>query len=392
MVRVGAVGTGFIVREVAHALAAAADLDLTRVLTRRPVDEVDGVDRAALTHDVDELIAASDIVFESTGDPVHATAVVEQALLAGRPVVTMDAELHVTTGTYLAGLGYLTEADGDQPGATALLRREALDMGFRPLAYVNVKGFLDPNPGREAMEHWSGLQGLSVTETTSFTDGTKLQIEQALCANAFGATLDRAGMIGGAVRDLHATDHLVAAARERGRPIADYILCPGAPPGVAVLADHDAALRHPHYGPYEKLRTAGDSAYVLVRPFHLCGLEVVKSLRAVVLGEPPLLTNGTDPPHVGVAAVAKRDLATGTLVDHGIGSFDVRGEAVIVSERPDHLPLGLLRHARLRRDVERGATVTADDVDLPESRALEIWREHLAPGRPATGRTDVVTA
>ena len=43
---------------------------------------------------------------------------------AGRPVVTMDSELQVTTGSYFVGQGYITEADGDQPGCLARLHEE----------------------------------------------------------------------------------------------------------------------------------------------------------------------------------------------------------------------------------------------------------------------------
>lgn len=378
MTRIGIVGTGFIVNQANQVIAKNPDLQVSKILTRRNLDTVKNFDRAALTNSTAELIDQSDIIFESTGDPIHSTVVVEEALKAGRKVVTMNAELHVTTGSYLAGLGYLAEADGDQPGATAILRNEALGMGFEPLAYVNVKGFLNPNPSREDMEYWSNRQELSLVETTSFTDGTKLHIEQAFCANAFGATIAEDGLIGGQVDDITDTDHLVEAARKLGKPISDYILCGSAPPGVFILADNEIASSLPHYGPYEKLLTKGRQSFILLRPYHLCGLEVAKSLVSAANGAPPLLNNG-EVPWVSIGAIAKHDLSTDTVISHAIGGFEVRGSALKSANNPDHVPIGLLNGARIKRSVAAGQTLTFDDVDIPESRALEIWLNELRP-------------
>lgn len=378
MTRIGIVGTGFIVNQANQVIAKNPELQVSKILTRRDLDTISNFDRKALTNSMAELIDNSDVIFESTGDPIHSTVVVEEALKAGRKVVTMNAELHVTTGSYLAGLGYLAEADGDQPGATAILKNEAQAMGFEPLAYVNVKGFLNNNPTREDMEYWSERQGLSLVETTSFTDGTKLHIEQAFTANAFGATIAQDGLIGGQVGDIADTDHLVEAARALGQPIADYVLCGSAPPGVFILADNEIASSLPHYGPYEKLLTKGRQSYILLRPYHLCGLEVAKSIMSAVKGEPPLLNNG-EVPWVSIGAVAKRDLDNGTEIAHAIGGFEVRGSALKSADNTNHVPIGLLNGARIKQSVEAGKIITFDDVEIPESRALEIWQDELRP-------------
>lgn len=389
--RIGFVGTGFIARGAAEIVRRDPALQITRVLTRRPPGTVDGVDEAVLTRSLDELIDASDIVFEASGDPVHATLVVERALEAGRKVVTMNSEFHVTTGSYFRGRGYLTEAQGDQPGAIAALYREAVGMGFEPLALVNIKGFLNHHPTREDMVYWSERQGLSLHETTSFTDGSKLQVEQVFVGNGLGADLAQEGMVGGRVDELAATDHLVAQARRIGQPVTDYVLCKGAPPGVFVLADHPVREALPNYGPYEKLLTRERSAYLLLKPYHLCALEVANSLRSVAAGAPILLDNGPTP-RLSVSSVAKRPLSPGQPIDRAIGGFDVRGVAVRTADHPDHVPLGLLDGAVLRRAVEPEQTLTFDDLDLAPSRALEIWmalRERAMPGRNDPARVDL---
>src|SRR5687768_4744940 len=141
--RVGIVGTGFVARGAYRSLLKTRGVEVTRVLTRREAEEVEGIDPDLLTDSLEELIDASDLVFESSGDAIHATDVLDQVVAAGLPVVTMNSELHVTTGSWFARRGYITEADGDQPGCLARLKLEAEVMGFTPLGYVNIKGYLN---------------------------------------------------------------------------------------------------------------------------------------------------------------------------------------------------------------------------------------------------------
>src|SRR5690606_9670507 len=80
-------------------------------------------------------------------------------------------------------------------------------------------------------------------------------------------------------------------------------------------------------------------------------------------------------PTVSVAAIAKHELQPGTRLEHALGSFDVRGEAVRYVDAPGHVPLGLLSGSVLRRRVEPGQLLTFDDVDIEESPALAAWSE-----------------
>ncbi len=106
---------------ISHALVRllmrhCPDLELTRVLTRRRIADLDGFPLPeALTNSIDELIDHSDLIVECTGDVFFGTEVIERAFEAGLPVVTVNAELQVTTGSYLAGKGLLTEAEATSP-------------------------------------------------------------------------------------------------------------------------------------------------------------------------------------------------------------------------------------------------------------------------------------
>jgi predicted homoserine dehydrogenase-like protein len=374
--RIGLSGTGFIARSFAHmVMKHAPDMRLHKVLTRRdPARLADFPTHGEVTNSIDALVESSDLVFECSGDVIHSTLVIERALAAGKPVVTMNSEFHVTTGSYFADRGLLTEAEGDQPGCLAALRENMLAMGFSPLVYGNMKGFLNHTPSPEDMAFWSSKQGISVEQTTSFTDGTKVQIEQAFIANHAGAGILRRGLEG------PARDDTVDAARDLGRmaeaaggPIADYLLSRTQMPGVFITARHDAeqvdALNYFKLGP--------GPYYVMFNPHHLCSIEAIKTVRRVLAGGGVLMNNSSSPA-IGVCALAKRPLAAGQRIELAIGGFDVRGEAVTTALEPEHVPIGILNGAVLRHAVEPGQMIRFADVDIPDSRALEIVRA-MAP-------------
>jgi predicted homoserine dehydrogenase-like protein len=52
------------------------------------------------------------------------------------------------------------------------------------------------------------------------------------------------------------------------------------------------------------------------------------------------------------------------------GGYDVRGEAVLLSEAGDAVPIGLLDGVRVVHSIEKGQTLTWDDVEIPDSAAL----------------------
>ena len=374
--KVGIVGSGFIASGLAHLINQSKDFQISKVLTRRPKDLIADFAQETLTHSLAELIDTSDIVFECSGDVIHATEVVLAATAANKKVVTLNAEFHVTTGSYFIKKGaYVTDADGDQPGCLARLKAEIEGMGFEPSAYVNIKGFINLNPERKEMEYWSDQQGIRLEQVVSFTDGTKLQIEQAFVANGLGATIPPSGMLGKRVDSINDLDYLIHASEQAGLPISDFILCKGAPPGVLIVAKSKEADRLGNYivGP---LRTKEKLGYILLRPYHLCHLEALNTLRKVVLGEPMLINNSANP-HLTVAAIAKRELTARDVIVRGAGGFDVRGVAVRLQENKNAVPICLLQNTKLVRNIEPGQTIQFDDVELTDSKALEIYRSLL---------------
>jgi predicted homoserine dehydrogenase-like protein len=378
--RVGVIGTGFIGTGLFFSLERRPDLHYQAGLTRRDPGSVPEIDAGRLTDSAQRLIDECDVIVECSGDTVYATPLIRRALEAGVPVVTMNSELQVTAGSYLQRFGYLTEAEGDQPGSIAALRRDVVAMGFEPLVYGNVKGFLNRTPTRPEMEKLAALQGISVEQVTSFTDGTKVHIEQVVVANGLDADLAPGGMVGGdTVYDgfQEGACALAAIAERAGIVMSDFLMASTTPspgrnrprPGVFVVA----TMPDPRQRPSLKYYKLGEGPYyVFERPFHLCHFELPKTVRAAVDGDAPLLNNGASPRY-GVAAVAKRDLAAGETIARGVGGFEVRGEGVAIAEDPEHAPVALLGGARLRRGVRAGERLRLDDLEIPESEALEAW-------------------
>src|SRR5690606_23792495 len=80
-------------------------------------------------------------------------------------------------------------------------------------------------------------------------------------------------------------------------------------------------------------------------------------------------------PVCDVVATAKRDLAPGDVLD-GIGGFMTYGElensdATLVERL---LPMGLAEGCRVVRPVAMDATLTYDDVELPDGRFSDRLR------------------
>jgi predicted homoserine dehydrogenase-like protein len=380
--RIGVVGTGFISAGLCLLLATCPDLQVTRVLTRRPDGQRCAVPHALLTRSVADLLDHSDLIVECTGDVRHASSVIDAALQADLPVVTMNSEFHATVGSWFCTRGRITEAEGDQPGSLAAMNEEVLQMGFRPLVYGNIKGFLNHHPSESDMAWWAEHNGISQSKVTAFTDGTKLQFEQTLVANGLGASIVQRGMLG--LRDVPLDNASLMLAQEAvalGGAVTDYVLNPSLPAGVFIVAEHLTA--RPEVLRYLKL---GDGPYyTLLRPYHLCHLEMPRTIRRMLAGQRPLLNNSVRP-HTHVVAVAKRDMKPGHVIPTAIGGNDLRGEAVSMAELPDGAPLGLLDGAQLRHSISQGQTLKLSDVDIPESTARSAWEQIMRTHREQSSR------
>jgi len=370
--RISVIGSGFIATGLVNLLKSHPDYKLSKILTRTDISRRgDFPYKDMLTNSIDDLIEDSDLIVECSGDAIYATESIDKIVKASIPVVTMNSEFHITTGSYFVDKGLVTEAEGDQPGVLAILHEEAVSMGFTPLVYANIKGFLNENPSREDMEYWGGRSNLSLDMVTSFTDGTKVQIEQVLVANGLGAGLIKEGLV--KLKDddmLHGGSILAERAKELGYPVSDYLLSAKLPAGVFIVVEH----RDEQKPSLQYYKMGEGPYYVLDRTYHLCHLEIIKTIKRVLDGGGVLLDNSPSP-RFSVASIAKRDIKAGEKIKKGIGSFAVRGSSVEIANHPTHVPIGLMSNVTIKRDIKEGETINFDDIDIPDSLALNIWRE-----------------
>ena len=410
-VRVGMVGAGFMARGVArqlrHALPGMRLVGIANrtrakahdVLRRaghvdvREVDDPGQLDRAVadgatgVTTDPEVLCAAEsvDVLIEAAGAVGFGAHVLTTAIAHGKDVVSLNAELDATVGPVLqarardAGV-LVTGADGDQPAVQVNLARFVRSLGLTPLVYGNVKGLQDRYRTPATQAAYAAQWGQTPEMVTSFADGTKISLEQALVANALDATVACRAMLGpehgGHVDDLRRT-FLDAVGLERLRElggIVDYVVGAQPGPGVFVLAVNDDPERE-IYLRYGKL---GDGPlYSFYVPYHLTALEVPLSVARVALFRDHVVTSLPRPPRVDVITCAKRDLRAGEILD-GLGGFLTYGvcERAEVAADESLVPIGIAEGSRLLRDVPRDGVLTFDDVELPEGRlVIELRRE-----------------
>lgn len=313
-----------------------------------------------------------DVLVDVTGSVEFGARVILDAFQHGKDVVLMNAEVDATIGPILQMYAekhgvILSACEGDEPGVQMNLFRWVKGLGLAPRVMGNVKGLQDPyrNPTtqRGFAEHW----GQNPAMVTSFADGSKISFEQAVVANATGFRVRSRGMSRGleyrgdvmkigSLYDLEEVRHWGG--------IVDYVV--GTPlTKVYCLAEHpDPKQQH-----YLNLYKMGEGPlYSFFIPYHLVHFEVPNAIARVVLFRDSI-AKPLAGPVVEVCAVAKRDLSAGELLDD-YGMYMTYGEAVNVEEMSwgRYLPEGLVEGCILIRNVAKDSVITYDDVELPPLR------------------------
>jgi predicted homoserine dehydrogenase-like protein len=404
-IRVGMIGAGFMGRGVARqiirytpgmTLAAVSNRNLAgarRAYREAGIDDVESAESSAqvgaavaagrpvVTEDPMAICAADgiDVICDVTGAVEFGAAVTLGAFEAGKPVVTMNAELDGTVGPLLAhrasaaGLVF-SGVDGDQPGVEINLFRFVTGRGLTPLVMGNIKGLQDRFRTPTTQAGFAAQWGQDPHMVTSFADGTKVSFEQAIVANATGMTVERRGMRGadhrGHVDELtgsYDVDRLL----ELGG-VVDYVVGARPGPGVFCLGTIDDPVQA-HYLNLYKL--GHGPLYSFYTPYHLCHFEVPASLaRAVDFGDAAIAAAGR--PMVEVVATAKTDLRPGDVIDD-LGGYLTYGEAerADVTAAQRLLPMGVAAGCTVLRTVAKDATLTYDDVALPQGRLIDKLRD-----------------
>lgn len=407
-VRVALVGAGFMGRALVNQIVnSTPGMELSAIVARRPEQALRayaeaGVDDVAVVDDPRELDAAVrggrgvvtesiaavaesdsiDVVVDATGAVEFGAHVALACFAGGKHLVLLNAELDATVGPELARLAdeagvVYTGADGDQPGVQMNLFRFVKGMGLTPLVAGNIKGLQDPYRTPTTQAGFAERWGQDAHMVTSFADGTKISIEQAIVANATGMSVHKRGMLGrdhrehiDTLTERYSVDELV----ELGGAV-DYVVGAQPGPGVYIFATHDDPKQR-HY--LELYKLGEGPLYSFYAPYHLCHFEVPNTVaRAALLGDATI--RPLDGPLVEVVTTAKTDLAAGTVLD-SLGGYHYYGQAdrADVTRAERLLPVGVAEGCVLVRDVQKDDVITYDDVELPAGRLVDQLREQQA--------------
>lgn len=404
-IRVGLIGAGQmgtdIVSQVSlmpsQRILIAADIDLNRavncyaiaghtngqVAVAETLDDVNRAwlhDRRVATADYRLVTDASlDAVIECTGNPEVSARASLRTIYQRKHLVTMSVEMDITVGPLLKwyadqhGVIYAIGA-GDEPSALYELYDFATALGLTIVAVGKGKN----NPlNREAVPEdladEAARRGLTPEMLIEFVDGSKTEIEMACVANATGLVPDVFGMHGPQVdiADLKNTFDL----KQNGGilnqyGVVDYVIGDLKPGVFLVFTTDKQRLREALV-----LRDMGRGPnYVLLRPFHLCSMEVPLSVALAVLQGKSTMAPLN---HLvaEVVAVAKTDLRPGQELER-IGGHT----HYCMVDRYEHaaamraLPVGISKGAIVTRPVQKGQVITYDDVRLPAHSAIIALR------------------
>jgi predicted homoserine dehydrogenase-like protein len=220
---------------------------------------------------------------------------------------------------------------------------------------------------------------------TAYTDGTKLNIEMALIANAEGLKTVLPGMTGPSAESVEEVLKLFdfSSIWNYREPVVDYIL--GARPGGGVFAVGFSD------NPYQRdmleyYKMGAGPFYLFYRPYHLCHVEAIRSVAEAVLDGRALLQPACGF-RTNVIAYAKTDLHEGQSCD-GLGGYTCYGmiENADADGATDGLPICLADDVVLTRSVRQGERIGMADIDLPNERFdFELYeRAVVAPmGAPS---------
>lgn len=392
-IRVGIVGLGAMGLAIARQIAVTPGMRVSFLadsVLSRAQQAAQGCGRTV--HVTDDALAAlsdplvpCDVLVEATNSIVAAYDYCMAAIERKAHCVLMNAEVDLALGFLLRAAakdkGVVVTSDaGDQHGVLSRLIDEVSMWGLDIVQAGNMKGFLHRHRSLRESQAVAASLRLDPVQCLAYTDGSKLNIEMAIIANQCGLTPEVPGMRGPRADKPEDALQLFDFDAYAGQGRIDYIL--GARQhggGVYVVARCDDDLQQWYLGYY---KVSGKAPYYLFfRPYHLCHIETTRAIALAVLYGKAVCTMK----HGRITdcyAYAKRDLAPGAVIEHGIGSDEVYGlvDGVAGAERDQHVPQALLcaegEMARpvLRRSVGIDTPLTWDAVDFGHSRLVELWQ------------------
>jgi predicted homoserine dehydrogenase-like protein len=350
--------------------------------------------RLAITDNVD-LIASSGLIhvfIEASGSPFQGALHGLKAIRNHQHVVMMNHGADLMYGPLLfraaleEGVVY-TLADGDQPTAIKKLIDELEIGGLQIVMAGASQNVIDrySDPVKTATE--ADKRGVNHRSYSSSADGTRLNINMSVLANAINGITAQSGMLGNGVnkvKDL--LDVIKFDDLWNGKnPIVDFASGTQLDGSVFVVARADDQFQQQSLN-----RAAADLGqgpyYIFTRAFYLGHLETIQSIADAYLEGTarlqPIFGSQTN-----VISYAKRNLKKGDRLD-GPGGFQSYGliENLKDSTKPG-LPILLNENLKLKRDLAKDERIAFDDVEFNSDdqmfsmyfQSLELSRLRNAP-------------
>jgi predicted homoserine dehydrogenase-like protein len=255
-----------------------------------------------------------------------------------------------------------------------------------------MKFFLNRYANAESARPWAEKQRGSVVQTVSYTDGTKMNVEQALIGNYLGLTPIKPGMEGPRCMDLREVLEKFDFSSYGGQGRVDYTVGVPWPGGGVYIVGWCDDDQQDFLLNYYKV-TSKRPYYLFFRPYHLCHVETPRAIAQAYFDARPVICPPLGPKTNDVYAYAKRDLAPGTIIQHAIGGDEVygmvdacsraageNGAAVSLLE-PIREGAGAWHRAALTVAKKKDEPITLGDVAIPDTPYHELLAHQSSMAR-----------
>lgn len=383
-IKVGIVGAGAMGAAIAYQVSSTSGMKLCWISDLKKEVAQKAIQVAGEGEAGDDFLSMLndhpiDVLVEATNAIGAAAEYCLAAIEKGVHLVLMNAEVDLALRPLLEhkakekGVCVTSDA-GDQHGVLAVMIEEAKEMAFDIVQAGNIKGFLDQSATPQSIELEAKKRNLSATQCCAYTDGTKLHIEMALLANAYGFLPPEGGMTGPKASHVQEALEKFDFESYKEIPRIEYLL--GAEPGggvyLVVKPQRNLPPEQAFYLNYYKLGSG--PYYLLYRPYHLCHLETPKAIKRAMEGRPLLSFHQT---RCEVYAHAKCKLIEGDNISHAIGSKECYGIAAPYDA--ELVPITLLEHGvELKNTIPPHTPIRWEDVLISDSKVFRYWKEQRA--------------
>jgi predicted homoserine dehydrogenase-like protein len=315
-----------------------------------------------------------DIVADLTGDAAYGAEIAYETIKHHCNIVA-SPEIDICLGHFFSNLAdqhnvVYSGFSGDEPGEIrnlySYVKMTALDI----IAVGKFKNYINRYANPTSVQKWADLYQQNPIKLSSFADGTKMNIEMGITANALGLVPDVPGM-NSPEGSLDTVTELIRLKEDGGilskKGVIEIVRNVEPTGGVFVIGytTNKALVSDLKYykmgnGPY----------YLFYKPYHLCAFEMLMGIAKNVVFKSsvikPLKEKKCD-----VLVYAKKDLKAGDTLDE-IGGYTYYGLLEDIKEVSvrNYLPVSLATGCILKKDIQKDELITLKDVEFNEQSIL----------------------